>query len=278
MAIQIQVRRGTAAQWTAANTILASGELGLETDTIKWKYGDGATAWAQLPYASVPPGSIVDYAGAYNPATTYHSGEYVVGADGITYQCVKDNTVGQTPAPWAPAPMLSYATTLPGSPVDGQEAILVDSTTNPSYQWRFRYNAGSSSAYKWEYVGGIPARADVSTSESTTSATWVELTTPQRVTVPRAGLYDVGCVCTAQSSVATDTTYSGVNLNAIGSPTVAVGQAQVPGNNASEVISAAARLTLAANDTLIFGFIRPFGTGSASFLNRSMWVTPARVS
>ena len=43
-------RRGTAAQWTAANPVLAVGELGYETDTKKWKRGDGATAWAALAY------------------------------------------------------------------------------------------------------------------------------------------------------------------------------------------------------------------------------------
>jgi hypothetical protein len=47
---QIQLRRGTAAQWTSANPILASGELGVETDTVKAKIGDGALAWNSLPY------------------------------------------------------------------------------------------------------------------------------------------------------------------------------------------------------------------------------------
>jgi hypothetical protein len=41
---QIQVRRGTASQWTSANTTLASGEWGFESDTGKVKIGDGATA------------------------------------------------------------------------------------------------------------------------------------------------------------------------------------------------------------------------------------------
>jgi len=50
MAAQIQLRRGTAAQWTAANPILVAGEPGLETDTQKLKIGDGTTAWASLPY------------------------------------------------------------------------------------------------------------------------------------------------------------------------------------------------------------------------------------
>tara|TARA_R110000796_G_scaffold76589_6_gene171222 strand:+ start:869 stop:1696 length:828 start_codon:yes stop_codon:yes gene_type:complete len=51
MAEQIQLRSGTAAAWTAANPTLAQGELGLETDTLKMKLGDGVTAWtAPLAY------------------------------------------------------------------------------------------------------------------------------------------------------------------------------------------------------------------------------------
>lgn len=47
---QIQVRRGTAAQWTSANPTLASGEFGFETDTGKVKIGTGSTAWVSLNY------------------------------------------------------------------------------------------------------------------------------------------------------------------------------------------------------------------------------------
>jgi len=55
MANQIQIRRDTAANWTAANPILAQGERGLETDglgtaTVKEKIGDGVKAWNDLPY------------------------------------------------------------------------------------------------------------------------------------------------------------------------------------------------------------------------------------
>lgn len=52
----IQVRRGTAAQWTTANPLLLAGEIGFESDTNKVKIGDGATAWAALKYL-VDPGS-----------------------------------------------------------------------------------------------------------------------------------------------------------------------------------------------------------------------------
>lgn len=39
---------GTAAEWTAANPVLAVGELGYETDTYIYKVGDGTTAWTSL--------------------------------------------------------------------------------------------------------------------------------------------------------------------------------------------------------------------------------------
>lgn len=64
MAVQIQVRRGTAAGWTAANPTLLAGEIGYETDTGKTKIGDGASNWAGLAYTNPgatgptgPPGS-----------------------------------------------------------------------------------------------------------------------------------------------------------------------------------------------------------------------------
>lgn len=47
---QIQIRRGTAAQWTSANPTLGSGEFGYETDTGEFKIGDGSTAWNSLGY------------------------------------------------------------------------------------------------------------------------------------------------------------------------------------------------------------------------------------
>jgi len=47
---QIQVRRGTASQWTSTNPTLAAGEWGFETDTGKVKIGNGSTSWNSLAY------------------------------------------------------------------------------------------------------------------------------------------------------------------------------------------------------------------------------------
>jgi len=53
MAVQIQLRRATASAWTAANTVLAEGEIGFESDTKYIKFGDGVTAWTSLTYSTV---------------------------------------------------------------------------------------------------------------------------------------------------------------------------------------------------------------------------------
>jgi hypothetical protein len=60
MPVQIQLRNGTAAQWTAANPTLAAGEVGIESDTKKQKFGDGTTAWNSLGY--VGGGSVTSVA------------------------------------------------------------------------------------------------------------------------------------------------------------------------------------------------------------------------
>lgn len=50
MALKIQLRRGTAAEWTSANPVLMQGEMGVESDTLKVKIGNGSTAWTSLQY------------------------------------------------------------------------------------------------------------------------------------------------------------------------------------------------------------------------------------
>lgn len=48
---RIKLRRDTAANWTAANPVLAAGEVGYETDTKQAKVGNGSSAWSALEYA-----------------------------------------------------------------------------------------------------------------------------------------------------------------------------------------------------------------------------------
>lgn len=63
----IKTRRGTASQWATTNPILSSGEMGLESDTGKIKFGNGSAGWNALPYA-LPGGTglqTLDPSGAW---------------------------------------------------------------------------------------------------------------------------------------------------------------------------------------------------------------------
>ena len=71
MAVNILLRRGTAAEWTASNPILLEGEVGVETDSKKLKVGDGLTVWASLPYITLTPTAAASlYAPIANPTFT----------------------------------------------------------------------------------------------------------------------------------------------------------------------------------------------------------------
>ena len=50
MATRMQQRRGTAAQWTSADPVLNAGEMGWESDTNKFKIGDGTNHWVAIDY------------------------------------------------------------------------------------------------------------------------------------------------------------------------------------------------------------------------------------
>ena len=86
--VRIQVRRGVAADWTSVNPILAAGEMGYETDTNKFKFGNGTGAWSTLSYgASDTPGVTEIAQDAINAALAVGTGltkTYNDGANTIT--------------------------------------------------------------------------------------------------------------------------------------------------------------------------------------------------
>ena len=71
----IKLRRGTAAQWTTADSVLAAGEMGVELDTGRSKFGDGATAWTSLSYSVGDSSGIgtVEWTSVANKPTEFPS-------------------------------------------------------------------------------------------------------------------------------------------------------------------------------------------------------------
>lgn len=91
MAQQIQSRRGTAAQWTLANPTLAAGEIGAETDTNRFKIGNGSTAWNSLGYSTG-----MQWKGTWSSATAYVVND-VVTLSNVVYIAIQAGT-NQPPA------------------------------------------------------------------------------------------------------------------------------------------------------------------------------------
>jgi hypothetical protein len=75
VAIRIQLRRDTAANWSSVNPILRAGEVGIETDSLRFKIGDGSSTWSSRPYVNVLPSELTELSqDAVNQALTAGNG------------------------------------------------------------------------------------------------------------------------------------------------------------------------------------------------------------
>ena len=81
--IQLQFRRGLSTEWTSTNPILASGEMAIETNTQRFKVGDGTTAWNSLSYGGIQgPTGPTGFTGPTGAASTVTGPTGSVGPTG----------------------------------------------------------------------------------------------------------------------------------------------------------------------------------------------------
>ena len=120
MTYRIKLRRSTAAAWTAANPTLFAGEAGFETDTGKFKIGDGTSAWSALYYFTTSPSldSLLDVtitSAAAQEGLVYNGTAWVNKATTLTH------TQSSASATWTVTHNLGYR---PGG------VAIVDSSEN----------------------------------------------------------------------------------------------------------------------------------------------------
>lgn len=178
---------------------------------------------------------------------------------------------GQIPAAY------NFATTLPGSPTDGQIAFLTDSTSAPTYVWQFRW---VSAASKWMFIGGSSLAAAVTTDESTTSTSFTDLATAgPSVTAPNAGSYAITVGATGYSAAGSAQFFASPKLGAASAATAdqvldATGMAGTPGEWRG--VRTMVR-TLAAADVVKLQYKTNSG-GTAHYLNRELSIVPIFVT
>jgi len=124
MAIRIQLRRDTAANWTSSNPVLRAGELGIETDTLKFKIGNGSSTWTQITnYANVTSTGLSNSLNDYilsatkgtpgGPAALDSNGDLLVPEDSIILWDDADYTYTTTVT--ATQPTANRTITLPNA-------------------------------------------------------------------------------------------------------------------------------------------------------------------
>jgi hypothetical protein len=178
-----------------------------------------------------------------NPATTDVHGKVVQWLERGAYESVISAAGMETYAePWdavpggdhvVDTPFLAVVlqqninkergTVLPATPFDGQEYDFVADATN-GVIWRLRYRAASTSAHKWEYVGGGELSAFVTEIQPvtfTTAEAWQALTKSPSITLPLAGDYTVNLSATTIQQQLTG--QQNFNLSVARSPLTPIG-------------------------------------------------------
>lgn len=87
------IRNNTSANFTSTNPVLLKGEMGLESDTRKFKFGDGVSTWTALQYASANPAVVKTTAPAITDAG-YDIGVVWVNSSTKKSYIISDNTAG----------------------------------------------------------------------------------------------------------------------------------------------------------------------------------------
>ncbi len=75
-----KLRRDYAWRWTQKNPVLAEGEPGFETNTGRFKVGDGIRTWTELSYftpddpTGIPDDALAEHVNSETPHPVYDDG------------------------------------------------------------------------------------------------------------------------------------------------------------------------------------------------------------
>ena len=126
----IKLRRGTASQWTSANPVLAAGEMGVETDTNKFKFGNGSTAWTSLAYgvASASGSTTVEWTDVLNKPSTFTPSSHTHAISDVTNLQTSLDGKAATSHSHAISDVTSLQTSLDGKAATSHTHAISDTT------------------------------------------------------------------------------------------------------------------------------------------------------
>jgi hypothetical protein len=169
------------------------------------------------------------------------------------------------------------------SPIDGDEVYFIADATN-GVIWHLRYNAGSSSAYKWEFLGGSPLFASAVPGGTGTLWSTGTVVVPATVVIPRAGDYDFEVTATILANNQGGTTeYAQLGLATGGTTLVNApgggGSFTSPQSGTFSSLATEGLATgIAASATAGAGLYKNGGAGSWNYVSVQTKVRPRRIS
>jgi microcystin-dependent protein len=227
-----------------------------KTDTTNWELiASGGSVGA-----NGAPGTVPVYEQAGTPSDT------TVGAIWIDTDDVAPIYMG--------SPLV---TSLPSNPVDGQEVHYLADAAN-GVIWHLRYRAASTSAYKWEFLGGSPLIHQIDTDEGGTTTAYADFATvgPQ-LTTPLAGDYVAEYGALSYQTVASVDNYYTPKLGGAATNDVDTALATFTGTSKLVVHQRKRRFNALAASTLVKMQFKMSSANAGSFRNRWLTITPVRV-
>lgn len=147
----ITIRKGTAAQWSSSNPVLASGEPGYDTTNNIIKIGDGSTAWNSLANhkhssSDISNLPVTNITAGTNISVSSSSGNFTISSSGISdpYDLGTYPLITISSQPSSVSVSTSSSTTL------AITAAATSPTATIAYQWQVSTNSGST----WSNVSG----------------------------------------------------------------------------------------------------------------------------
>jgi len=252
MAIRIQLRRDTAANWTSTNPVLRAGEFGIETDTLKFKIGNGSSTWTQITsYANVTSSGLTtslndyileaDLGNPSGPAKLNSSGDLLVPENSIILWDDVDYTYRTTVS--ATQPTADRTITLPNA--TGTVALTTDIPTTTD-----GLTQGSTNKY-FSAELAQDAIADALAAGSHTNITVTYNDVANSISLSAApGYVDEQAVDAVAAALAAGThTNISVSYNDVGNAISLTGAVTYTDENAQDAIGNAVGTGLSYNDT-----------------------------
>lgn len=186
---RMQQRRDTAANWTDEDPVLASGEIGVETGTWRFKVGDGVSSWTELPYFA---NELFINAAAASAVNAQHAADvknFIVKVNVLNHGAVGDGVADDTEAIqeaiaeaealvvavapgvlltskaaiYLPRPTVEYRTTAPllitkdHIEIYGESmGVIIHNTTNDSDV--FRVDTGTAASLRGAFIHDLTLR------------------------------------------------------------------------------------------------------------------------